>query len=263
MSSILGFLSFIFQLALLGALILIVVAFLGYNRLRGLAESIKESWSNIGVVGRKQASLINQLIDVVKGYQESEKLVMLKVSEDMTNVANIAQMHEQSSVVLSAVSGMAQKFPDLKANEQYAQLIQSIQQTEADLEKARQGYNQNVKAYNVRRSALPHVLYAARAGFQPAPYLEFVGQSGVSEMGSMKSFVDDDGERINAMLGSVGSTALKLGAKAVRDGKDMASMAVASGRDLVGNKQNAPATAAIEAPTGDAKVNSSSEPQKP
>lgn len=236
MSSVLGFLSFIFQLLFFGFLVLAVIAFLGYNKLRAAAETIKESWSNIGVMGKKQASLVNQLIDVVKGYQESEKLVMLKVSEDMSNAGNIARMHEQSGVVMSTVTGMAQKFPDLKANQQYMQLIQSIQQTESDLEKARQSYNQNVRAYNTRRSALPHVLYAARIGFLSAPYLEFQGQGVSTELGAMKAFVDDDGERINALMGAVGSTALRLGTRAVAESKSIANKAVEGGKGLMTSK---------------------------
>jgi hypothetical protein len=245
MSSVLGFFSVIFQLLFFGLLVLVVVAFMGYNQLRSLAESIKESWSNIGVMGKKQASLVNQLIDVVKGYQESEKLVMLKVSEDMSNAVNVARMHDQSAMVLSAVSGMVQKFPDLKANQQYVHLIQSIQTTESDLEKARQSYNQNVKAYNTRRSALPHVFYAAKVGFLAAPYLEFQGQNVNTELGAMKSFVDDDGERINALMGVVGSTALKLGTRAVVESKSIANKAVESGRGLMANKAENPAVEPI------------------
>jgi len=88
METVYNFLVGLMQLALFIIIIIGVLAFHGYNTLRGLSEAIREAWSNIGVVGRKQASLVNQLIDVVKGYQESEKFVMLKVSEDMSNAAN-------------------------------------------------------------------------------------------------------------------------------------------------------------------------------
>ena len=137
METVYNFLVGLMQLALFIIIIIGVLAFHGYNTLRGLSEAIREAWSNIGVVGRKQASLVNQLIDVVKGYQESEKFVMLKVSEDMSNAANVAQMHQQSNMVLSSVNGLAQKFPELKADQQYQRLIDSIQACEAQLEGAR------------------------------------------------------------------------------------------------------------------------------
>jgi hypothetical protein len=69
----------VFWVVVFTGLAVLAFVFFSYNRLRGLSEFIKETWSNIGVVGRKQASLINQLIDTVKGYQESEKVIMLKI----------------------------------------------------------------------------------------------------------------------------------------------------------------------------------------
>jgi hypothetical protein len=65
-----------------------------------LAEGIREAWSNVGVVARKQASLTNQLIDVVKGYQDAENLVMLKVSESASMTA-IQETFKQSGAVLA------------------------------------------------------------------------------------------------------------------------------------------------------------------
>lgn len=109
-SAVGSFISMLFWLVITVAVIVAVIAFFGYNKLRQLSESVKERWSNVTVVQRKQVSLINQLLDVVKGYQESEKLVVLKISEDVSNTATVAQMYQQSGTVLSTVSGVAQKF---------------------------------------------------------------------------------------------------------------------------------------------------------
>jgi len=65
-------LAFLFKVVLFIAVLVIIKALLDYNQLRSLAESIREAWSNIGVAAKKQVSLINQLIDVVRSYQESE-----------------------------------------------------------------------------------------------------------------------------------------------------------------------------------------------
>lgn len=220
MSEFFGFIGTIIKLLFLAAIVVAVIAVLGYNKLRRMAEGIREAWSNIGVVGKKQVSLINQLIDVVKGFQESEKLVMLKVSEDLSTASSIAQMHQQSGMVLSAVSGMAQRFPELKANEQYRRLIDSIQGCESQLEQARQLYNGQVRTYNSHRSSLPTVLYATAVGFKAAPYLEFVGTEQTTDLGSIKDFSSDaDGERVTALLGAAGSSAKRLGASALAGGK--------------------------------------------
>ncbi len=224
-----GFFDFIigvFQFLLFVMVIVAGVALWGYNALRALSENIRECWSNIGVVGKKQVSLVNQLIDVVKGYQESEKLVMLKVSEDVSSANQLAQLHQQSSMVLSTVGGLAQKFPELKSNDQYQRLIDSIQTCEAQLESTRQKYNAAVKSYNVTRSSIPHVFYAATLGFKNAPYLEFDGETPLLEVGAMKSFIsDEDGDRLNKLLGQAGNKILEAGNKAIEGSKQMAEAA--------------------------------------
>ncbi len=226
MSQVMGFIGGLLQFLVFIIVVLAVVAFLGYNKLRGLSEAIREGWSNIGVVAKKQVSLINQLQDVVKGYQESEKFVMLKVSNDVSSANQLAQLHQQSSMVMSAVGNMAQKFPELKANDQYQRLIDSMQTCEAQLEAARQHYNGVVKAYNTERSSIPHVFYASTLGFRVAPYLEFDENTRMLDVGTMKSFdADNDGERLNALLGQAGSKLMAVGSKALESGKAIAETA--------------------------------------
>lgn len=204
----------------------VVMVFVGYNNLRSFSETIKESWSNIGVVAKKQASLINQLIDVVKGYQESEKLVMLKVSEDMTNTTNVAQMYQMSGMVLSSVSGLAEKFPELKADHQYQRLIDSIQSCETQLERARATYNSEVRKYNTCRSSVPNVFFASQMGFKSAPYLEFMGVEQVTDIETIKSFsVDDDGERLNALFGNAAAKLKSAAEKTVDGAKNLGEKA--------------------------------------
>ena len=235
-SSFINFLIGMIELVIFVAVVIAVIAFMGYNKLRSFSESIKESWSNIGVVGRKQASLINQLIDVVKGYQESEKLVMLKVSEDMSNTSNVAQMYQQSGMVMSSVNGLAQKFPELKANQQYQRLIDSIQSCETQLESARAAYNRTVREYNTVRSSIPTVFYAPIIGFKTAPYLEFEGNNQLVDMGTLKSFsADDDGERINQLIGKAGSKLLEVSEKAAEASKAVAHKAI-EGSKLLADK---------------------------
>jgi LemA protein len=237
-SAVGSFISMLFWLVISVAVIVAVIAFFGYNKLRQLSESVKEKWSNVTVVQRKQVSLINQLLDVVKGYQESEKLVVLKISEDVSNTATVAQMYQQSGTVLSTVSGMAQKFPELKANQQYQRLIDSIQSCEKELEGARQLFNSTVKVYNVQRSSIPHVFYSTHLGFKAATYLEFSGGDQVTDMGSLASFSSDaDGERLNQLLSVAGSKALELSSRAIDSGRNITAKAVEGGKALAETAQ--------------------------
>ncbi len=225
MSAILSFLSFIFWLVVIVVAVFGILALKGYNGLRLLSENVKEAWSNIGVSVRKQASLINQLISVVSSHAEGEKLVMLKVSED-ASLGAVQQMHQQGGMMLSAVNGLAQRFPDLKSNTQYLSLMQSINEVENQLEQQRQGYNAATKKYNVQRTSIPHVFYSKLLGFGPAPYLDFDGAS-ERDTGAMQNFASDDGERINQLLGKAGT--------AVREVTQQASqVAVQQGRQAIG-----------------------------
>lgn len=238
MDAFLGFIGSLIVFCLIIGVVIAGIAFWGYNTLRALSEAIRECWSNIGVVGKKQVSLVNQLIDVVKGYEASEKFVMLKVSDDVTSANQLAQIHQQSSMVLSAAGGMAQKFPELKSNEQYQRLIDSIQSCESQLEATRQRYNSAVKNYNVTRSSIPHVFYAGTLGFKNAPYLEFDGETPMLEVGAMKNFMsDDDGERLNKLLGQAGSKMLEVGSKAgnlaMEAGSKAGSLAIEVGNKAI------------------------------
>lgn len=240
MSTILGFIGGLIQFMLFVAVVLAGIAFMGYNKLRRLSETIREGWSNIGVVAKKQVSLINQLQEVVKGYQESEKLVMLKVSSDVSSANQLAQLHQQSTMVLSAVGNMAQKFPELKANDQYKRLIDSMQTCEAQLEDTRQKYNGAVKAYNTERSSIPHVFYATTLGFRNASYLEFDENTPMLEVGVMKSFTSDvDGERLNALLGQAGNKLLEVGSKVIESSKAIAETAQEKIRHIQETKTSA------------------------
>ena len=234
MSGFIDFIVSLFWFIVIVAAILGVAAFLGYNTLRKLAENVKEAWSNIGVSIRKQASLVNQLISVVSAHAEGEKLVMLKVSED-ASVGAVQQMHQQSGVVLSAVNGMAQRFPDLKANEQYLSLMKSINDVEDRIETQRNTYNAATKGYNIARTSIPHVFYSKLLGFGPAPYLDFDGASEQGS-GSMQGFVTDDGDRINELLSKAGNRVREVsqqaGNVAVSQGKQLIEAAKSQVEDL-------------------------------
>ena len=225
MHAILGFLSFIFWTVVLAAVVMAFLAFRGYNGLRLLSENVKEAWTNIGVTVGMQASLINQLINVVSSYAEGEKLVMLKVSED-ASLGAVQQAHQQGGVVLSAVNGMAQRFPDLKANGQYVSLMNSINAVEDQLQHQRQAYNAATKAYNVRRTSIPDVFYSKLLGFGEVPYLDFDGAS-EKNAAAMQQFATDDGERLNQLLAGAGN-------RVVGASQQVANAAMTQGRQLAG-----------------------------
>jgi len=173
--------------------------------MRQHAENVKESFSNISVVTRKKISLINQLVNVVSSYQESEKLVMLQVSAD--SVQAVQQATVQSTTVLAEIGRMAQRFPELKSNQQYHRLMDSMQITEGEVQNSRLVYNGNAKIFNTARTSIPTVFYASTLGFGQAPYLSLDAEE-LPDAGSQQPMMSDDSERVNALLGVAGKKAL-------------------------------------------------------
>ena len=93
-------------LALIAAIIYLVLT--SYNSLQRKAHDIKESLSNISVSISKKVNLINQLMDVVRGYQESEQLTHLTVVTD-TGMNAIYSSYQDSNMMLTNLQGMAER----------------------------------------------------------------------------------------------------------------------------------------------------------
>jgi hypothetical protein len=128
-NSIVDFVAGIIKLVIFASVVAGVIVFWSYNKIRLLAEGVKEALANISVSTRKKIAIINQLMEVAKDYQRSEQLTMLKTSEDLT-VSSVQLANQQSGQVLAAINGVAQRFPELKSNQHYNRLMESIQQCE-------------------------------------------------------------------------------------------------------------------------------------
>jgi len=196
------FLSGLLVMAFWVAVILGVIGFFSYNKLQRLAQEIHERASNVQIAISKKLSLVNQLIDVVKNHQEGEQFLHLKISQDRT-AASLVSAYQQSGSLLATLQGMAERSPDVKNNESYGRLIDSIQHCELDIQQWRQSYNAAVKNYNSVALSIPTVFIARFIGFSKAPYLEF-DTSGVQDPTALKEFKTDDGERLQQLLASAG-----------------------------------------------------------
>jgi LemA protein len=203
-----------------------------YNKLQRQAQEVREATSNVQVAVSKKLTLLNQLVDIVKSYQESEQFTHLKVAQDQNAVA-LAAAYQQSGSLLATMQGMAERFPNLKANEQYQRLIESVQHCELDIQRTRELYNGTVKGYNNAYLAFPTVLIARFLGFSKAPYLEF-DVSGNVDATALKSFQTDDGERLRALLSNAGGhlagATKALAGQAGQAGKILAGQAGQAGK---------------------------------
>ncbi|MGM8886325.1 LemA family protein [Psychrobacter sp. 1U2] len=185
---------FLILLAIIGAILYVFLD--AYNSLQRRAQEIRESLSNISVTMSKKVGLINQLVDVVKNYQDSENLVHLSAVKE-TGVSAVQSTLRDTSMVMTTVQSMADRYPNLKADQQYHRLIDNIEGLEDELAQYRKSYNSKVRGYNTSRASIPTIFVANALGFTNAPYLDM---SMDNEGAILNEFKTDDGERLNALL---------------------------------------------------------------
>lgn len=168
-----------------------------YNAMRLHMENLKESLSNISVVTSKKISLVNQLITIVQSYQESEKFVMLQVSSD--TVQGMQEASTRSGTVIADIGRMAQKFPELKSNQQYGRLMDALQIAEQEVQNTRLTYNRTAKIFNTARTSVPTIFYATSLGFGEAQYLS-IGTAEDPAMKVQRTMQSGDASRLNDLL---------------------------------------------------------------
>jgi LemA protein len=126
---------------------------------------------------------------------------MLKLSNDSAEALQHANV--SSGLVLAEIGRMAQRFPELKSNQQYNRLMDSVNLCERDVQNSRLAYNERARRYNTLRSSLPTVLYATTIGFGLAEYLSMQAEDS-EDAGIQKAPINEDSQRLNDLLGSVG-----------------------------------------------------------
>lgn len=154
-------------------IVLLVLAIIGmYNSLVRLRQKVKNSWSQIDVQLQRRFDLIPNLVETVKGYMEHEKDVLTKVTElrsswaNAGSVAEKADLDNQLSGALKTIMAVSENYPDLKANQNFSELQQELQNTENKISFSRQFYNDSVTMYNTKLEVFPSNLIASMFGFK-------------------------------------------------------------------------------------------------
>lgn len=157
-------------------LLLLVVIAIGaflisiYNALRTRSESVKRANSDMIGMMRKRVTLVNQLVDICKGYGEHEKLTHITIAENVSSLAESALAARSVNAVIDRVTALAASFPELRANGTYEKLMDQLSAVENDIQTRREQYNRAVEAYNTKRASFPAVLFSDALGFPEAPY---------------------------------------------------------------------------------------------
>ena len=164
-------------LGVLGVLLLIPVVL--YNQLVSLRNLVRESWANVDTELKRRYDLIPNLVETVRGYAAHERGVFEAVAQ--ARAAAVAstgrpssQAADENNLVraLKSLFAVVENYPELKANQGFLHLQQSLVDTEDRLQAARRFYNANVRDYNTRCQTVPSVFIANAFGFQTADFFE-------------------------------------------------------------------------------------------
>lgn len=173
----------IFGLLILGAIAL--YAIFVYNGLVRARQMVREAWSGIDVQLKRRADLIPNLVETVKGYASHEKETLREVTEMRTraqavpsgDIAGRAAAEGMLSQALGKLFAVAEDYPELRANENFVELQQTLETTENEIQMARRYYNGAARALNIRVESFPSNLVANTFKFEQAEYFEIEDES--------------------------------------------------------------------------------------
>jgi LemA protein len=174
----------------------------GYNTMQANEEAVKAAWGDVEASYQRRNDLIPNLVEVVKGYAKHEKETLQAVTEARAKVGTIqaskdilndpkalTQFQAAQGAMSSALSRLmvvVEKYPDLKANQNFMDLQHQLEGTENRINVARTRFNKSVETFNVSIRIFPNSLtnsvmlhlkpreaFKAEAGAEKAPKVEF------------------------------------------------------------------------------------------
>jgi LemA protein len=185
--------------------VLIVVVVLGlalllwgvsvHNQLVQLDEGVNEAWAQVENVYQRRADLIPNLVKTVEGAADFERETLtdviearsratsVQVTPEMLRDPNAFAQFEQAQnglgQALSRLMVVVERYPELKANQNFLQLQDELAGTENRIAVERRRFNQVAQAYNARVRRIPERLIAGWMGFEQRPY--FQAEAGAEE----------------------------------------------------------------------------------
>ena len=169
--------TFYILLGILGAFLLWTAV--TYNLLVRGRQHVREAWADIDTELKRRYDLIPNLVEAVRGYAGHEREVLARVTECRARAVGSQgrpgqQAEDEKSLVQSVqrLLAVAEKYPDLKASENFLSLQNELANTEDRIQAARRFYNGNVRDQNTRIQSFPSNLVADLCRFQPEDFFE-------------------------------------------------------------------------------------------
>ena len=187
---------------LIFSLMILTISGCGYNTMQANEEAVKAAWGDVEASYQRRTDLIPNLVEVVKGYAKHEKETLMAVTEarakvgsiqmskDMINnpdaFARFQQAQGAMSSALSRLMVVVEKYPDLKANQNFQDLQNQLEGTENRINVARVRYNKAIETFNTSIRVFPNSMtnsmllhlklkepFKAEAGAEKAPQVKF------------------------------------------------------------------------------------------
>lgn len=158
-----------------------------YNNMVSKEELVNEAWANVQTQYQRRLDLIPNLVNTVKGYAQHEKDVFTQVTEarskvgsiqvdpDKLDEASLKKFQEAQAGLSSALArllALAERYPDLKANQNFLELQAQLEGTENRIAYARDKYNEAARNFNQYIRKFPNNIIANMFGFDRKPYFE-------------------------------------------------------------------------------------------
>ncbi len=177
-------------------IIALLVVFVGYKWIVGINntavemnEKIEESWGNVQTTYQRRNDMIGNLVKTVQGAADFEKTTLTEVvnarakatsttinAGDLSG-ASLAQFQQAQAGLSSALSKLlvvVEKYPELKANQNFLKLQDELASTENQILTARTRFNEATRPYNNHIKKFPNKLFAGLFGFDEKPYFQAV-----------------------------------------------------------------------------------------
>jgi LemA protein len=171
-------------------LYLIALPFLtscGYNSMVQKEEAVASQWAQVQNVYQRRADLIPNLVNTVKGYANFEKSTLTAVIEarskatsvnidasklDANSLKNFQQAQDGLKSALSRLLVVVEKYPELKANQNFLELQAQLEGTENRITVERMKFNEATLDFNAYIRKFPQILTAKMFGFKEKPYFQ-------------------------------------------------------------------------------------------
>jgi LemA protein len=164
---------------LIGVVVVLILIVVGiYNALVRLRNQVKNAWAQIDVQLKRRHDLIPNLVETAKGYMshERETLEAVVKARNLATQAGGAGEASRAEQGLSSALGqfflVVERYPDLKANQNFLSLQEELSSTENKIGFARQFYNDQVMGFNIKIESFPSNIVAGMFGFKQAEMFE-------------------------------------------------------------------------------------------